>query len=361
MSLRHAAEKAFTLAALRRFVTGRSGPAPSTAGLRLSWLAKLIETARIGHVLHAALPPGAAPEPWRRRWAAQRQEVFVRNSRNLAAAARALGVLEAAGVAAAACRGAALCATVYPDESLRRMDDVDALVSPSGWERGMAALEGAFGPPLRRLRSQNVWDIEGAHFEFHRRYLTTRRLRDRVDTDFLLQDRRTAATPFGSLPCLETTRELAAVIVHLVAHHGLGHFTPLMDIAVLAQRPDVDWSLLAQWSRRQGLDRMMLYTLDFAAGLFQIPLLDKLSVFGPPLPRFWRRSYKGQLASLFCDKRMTDMYQIKASLLFMSERPLDQVRQSLRLVSFEALAEALRCMGLMAPPRRADEEGEAAP
>ncbi len=358
MNLRHGAEKAFLLAALRRFVTGEQGPPLSLDGLRRSWLQQVIERGRIGHVLHEVLPAGAAPEAWRRRWGERRQAVFVRNSRSLSAAVKALAVLEEAGAAAAVCRGAALCATVYPDWSLRLMDDVDALVSPGGWERGMKALERAFGPPCRRLRSQNVWDIEGAHFEFHWRYLTTRRLRGRVDTDFLLEDRRPAETPFGRLVCLETTRELAAVVVHLLAHHGLGHYAQLMDIAMLAQRPDVDWELLAKWSRARGLDRMILFAVGFAGEVFQIPLEEKLAVFGPPLSRFWRRSYQGHMASLFRDRRLTDMYQAKASVMFMSGRTLDQVRQAMRLVSFEALAEALRCAGLLAPTRPGSEEAD---
>ena len=356
MNDRHGAEKAFLLGALRRFVTGEQGPAPSMTGLRRSWLEQVIELGRIGHVLHQVLPPGAAPQAWRQRWGQRRQAVFVRNSRSMSASAKALAVLDKAGAAAAVCRGAALCATVYPDWSLRLMDDVDALVSPADWDRGMAALERAFGPPVRRPRSQNVWDIEGAHFECHRRYLTTRRLRGRVDTDFLLQDRRAAHTPFGPIPCLETTRELAAVIVHLVAHHGLGHYAQLMDIAVLAQRPEVDWRLLARWSRAQGLDRMILFTTGFAAGLFRLPIEDQLAAFGPPLPRFWRRSYQGHTATLFHDQRLTDLYQAKASLMLMSARPPDQIRQAMRLFSFDALAQALRCTGFLPPPRAEAEE-----
>ncbi len=238
-------------------------------GVLLSGLAR--------HAIEDALPEDARAAVRRNAVSAVTSEAV-----RLRVLARVLQALERAGFAVYAIKGAALSAAVPEHSALRHSCDVDL------WVPGQAA--GAANELLmgegfvlrdtvtpedpRKWHCQPLRSLEGILVELHRRpWVCPRELAIGPATGMRFDH---PLVP-GGVPTPGIEEQITIHAVHAALNRVTpGHMVTLWDIATLAQRFDVDWSLVADLSRRLAVMRGVKATLSHVALLGLVPVPAEL-------------------------------------------------------------------------------------
>jgi hypothetical protein len=186
-----------------------------------------------------------------------------------AARARALRLLDDAGIPVMLLKGSALVECVYPPSLWRDMSDVDVLVEADRLAEARAALVACgyrpLGPdpsaPERDLphHDAKLLDAEGiVPVELHRHVLDGAEARKWPIAETWSRARRSRE---GQHVLPSAADLLMHVCLHFIADRHVrseGALAQVRDVAWIAQRDDVDWDLLETVTRRYGvLDRVM--------------------------------------------------------------------------------------------------------
>nr|ART39610.1 J538 [uncultured bacterium] len=212
--------------------------------------------------------------------------------------ARVLESLEGAGVPAIVIKGPALARTLYDDSLLRPFSDLDLVVQSR--DQAIAAnglqdcgyTETAFGPEAdRQAHAGHVH--EGA--EFHRVFQAPCGSSVELHLDPLQLGLRPAceegrwlrAVPVAGLPralmlCPEDQLVQLATHVH---KHGFCRLIWLKDIDLLVRRYFLDWALVREVARAEGVGASVWYSLRLSRLLLGTPVPGSvLANFRPALP-----------------------------------------------------------------------------
>jgi hypothetical protein len=201
---------------------------------------------------------------------------------------RAMSCLRAASVPVLVLKGPALSRTIYPDRALRPYSDLDLAVHAGDEERAAAALvaHGFAELPYETGAAQRTL---GDHLHdvgtFHRMFAGAngRALielhQDQLQLGLapvLEAERWTRAVPLPSVAgavMLAPEDQVVQLSVH--AHkHGFNRLIWLKDLDLLLRsRGDVlDWKLIEQVCRREGVTASVWYTLQLARAVLGTPL-----------------------------------------------------------------------------------------
>lgn len=251
--------------------------------------------------------------------------------------ARALAVLEGAGIRAAAYKGPALAVTAYGDASLRWCSDLDVLVEPAGVPGAMAVLAEAGYHPLREYSAAQEaafrrvdgdyplrHGTSGTLLELHC-HVSPRRFAARFDTHALL-DRRTevACGPFR-IPALASGDLLLALAVH-GAKHRWARMEWLAAFAGLLVRSGEDAAALVEAGDALGAGRAARVGLALCRRLL-----------GMDLPE-WRDEAVRRLTAAAAERMLGDQPRYDAAdtadnlrfNLQLCDTPADRVRTAWR-------------------------------
>lgn len=340
-----AAEPATALA-LRRilgdYARGPRAIAALPADVDPVGFARLAETLGVAPLFHR-VETGPLAADVLARWRQAALEQGARNLRALAAASVFFRVLEEAGLPVAAMRGLVLAHRDYASPGERVMGDVDLLLAPESRGPALAALARAGLRPFARLRSQELFSLHGATFELHWRLLSAKRYRDCVDEAAWLARRRPWIAPEGRLYTLAPEQECLGLVLHAFAHHELGMFRQLLDIALFLCRDDLDWAAMARWCREARVSRLFGLTFALTDALFLLEAESWRGHFPSPFAGSdaaarldpWTRPFFGGAG-------LADAWARGRALVHAAETPPRRLRQLLRFLSWDAARRAFR-------------------
>lgn len=300
----------------------------------------------LGPIFDYVLSDRQVPEQLTRSWKRDQQAAYVRNTQAADAAVQLFTIFSAANIQAAVMRGLSMAYTYYPQPYLRPMVDVDVLVKKDDYARVEKALSLHGHKPVMRLRSQLVYRLNRTMIEVHRSLLTPTRYRWLTDGQMLLGSLRTVELCRGHITCLSLENELWGSLIHSFTHHGLTRMISLVDIALLARQPSLDWTQLVRLCKQTRLSRMCHFTLDFANHLLHLNLQEKLSLFDPHACSSRRRFFPAYENQFFNVAGLSDYLNCKRNLFYVAQHPIVKFRQALRLFNLNELrqfARALRC------------------
>jgi hypothetical protein len=212
------------------------------------------------------------------------------------------------------------------------MSDLDILIRPEDKERLFGILSAVNHYPIKYLRTQLVYKIQGVTVEIHWSLLTPIRYRAEFDAAELLEAAETRFLPQGSVKVLAREQELIELIAHGFIHHELHGFPQLMDLAFFLVRPDLNWDYLSNWSRHHHLTRMFIFSLSVVNSWLDLGQEGRLRDFGPTMPNL-DKAVAAHLRRLFGLTRYSDRWRRAQILLQVAERPGVKLRQVLRLFS----------------------------
>jgi hypothetical protein len=278
------------------------------------------------------LPAVAVPAALYHAWQKEELQSFAWNARALAASRQVLQVLEAQAIPVVSLRGLTLAHTLYPRPELRYMADVDLLLRAADVPALERALAGLGLEPVKRLRSQLVYQVRDIMFEIHYSFLTPKRYRAALDTEEFVASRRPLSLPQGVLPVLPPEKELIGVIAHSFIHHELSGLVPLLDAALLACAQDLDWEEVARWSEQARLSRMFHFSLAFINELFQLGIESALRrAFPEPLPSGSSQFFEAYLAYILGMDAPRFYFRRLRERFIVAESSATWLRQLLRL------------------------------
>lgn len=221
------------------------------------------------------LPEGIVPSSVQQALRDRCRDIAAKNLLMSGRLTQACATLERAGIRVLALKGPTLAILGYGDLSLRQFNDIDVLVPPADFDRGLEGLRGlGYEFALRVTPAQQVRyarsmgqvvlrDAQGTLIELHTR-LTDRAYRFPLEFDTLWSRRQpvllhdhTVSTPGD-----EDLLLYAAV-------HGTKHAWPclgwVVDLVQLAARnPDLDWARLLERATALRCRRILLLSLGLA-------------------------------------------------------------------------------------------------
>jgi len=342
----------FALEVMAAFVHGSPTPVAAPAPMDWTWIAELTRRHHLGPLFKSALTRAGVPPDLYAEWQAEERSAFAWNTRAVLAALKLIALLGEAGIPVTAMRGLVLAHTAYPAPVLRYMADVDLLIRPADVEATARALARQGLEPVKRLRSQLVYQVSDVMFELHYSILTPKRYRAALVAADFVNARQTFTLPEGVIPCLPREQELIAVIAHAFIHHELTGFIPLLDAALIARDPKLDWQYVAQWSRTAGLERMFHFSLAFVNRLFNLGREPELlRVFPRPLPPNTDKITEAYLARLLGLDRPRFYLRRLRHRFSVAESPATWLRQLLRLFARDEFSKLRRSLRARVRPR----------
>jgi len=264
---------------------------------------------------------------------AMRNKVRVDNLLLLARAEQALDCLSAAGVTPVALKGLDLLHRVYAGFDERTLDDVDLLVRRDELRRTLDALRGVgfVLPPepetTHYVRSSHHLPLHSpgpipVHFEIH--WSLAQEGRYRIDPDGLVD--RAVPTEIAGRRALRL--EDHDLVTHLLVHHVSHYFNRslkwLVDLRLIASRPEFRWDRVAErareWGGTAGCGMALAHLRKLDPDTIPQVAADRLPVTA------WRRLLTLPLRSshpldLFRQTRRRAVQLYLASVLY--ERPAD--------------------------------------
>jgi hypothetical protein len=202
----------------------------------------------------------------------------------LARVARALALAE---VPVIVLKGPVLSRTIYPEPALRPYTDIDLTVQDRHEDVAVSALL-EYGLTEQTFKAQEWWQAHGDHVHegaaFHRQFVS----RDRQ----ALVELHTDPLQLGLKPTCEAARWQRAVpvpnlpgllmlcpedqVVQLSAHahkHGFDRLIWLkdLDLVLRAHGGTLDWTLVRDIAREEGVQASVWYALRLAAALLGAP------------------------------------------------------------------------------------------
>ena len=232
--------------------------------------------------------------------------------------------------------------SIYPDAGIRPMRDVDILVQADR-ETVRTAMRSLGCEPEEVLRTQDVFNLNRTIFEIHYAFLTTRRFRTALDSHFFLQTAQEKTTIDGQRHrCLSLDRELISVVTHAYIHHGFDRMMPLVDIALLMRRPEIDWPFIVGWSRRQKLDHIFHFSLAFVNYLFRLEIDAPLKLFDATLPSWATAAFEAHACRIWgWDSRQALRLRWRTQL-YTAQTLNDKWQQWVRFISVDHLRDFFR-------------------
>jgi hypothetical protein len=324
-------EQVFLTQLIRSVVTGQGAPSPDS-GLDWARISFFVMANRFGPIFSWALDGKSISGPYPRRWQQTYEETWIKNTRANQVAVKFFEILESEGLKAVGLRGLNLANFVYPDLALRPMSDLDILIRPEDKERLVKILSALNHSPVKYIRTQLVYQIQGVTIEVHWSFLTTRRYRAEFATAELLEAAETRFLPRGPVKVLAKEQEVIELIAHGFIHHEWHGFPLLMDLAFFIANPDLNWNYLSDWSRKHHLTRMFIFSLSLVNSWLDLGQEDRWRDFGPAMPNL-DKAVAAHLRRLFGSNRYSDRWRRAQILLQIAERPGVKLRQVLRLFS----------------------------
>jgi hypothetical protein len=194
-------------------------------------------------------------------------------------------------------KGPALAATIYPVAALRPYGDIDLTVHEADDARAASALErnGFHETPFEPEVARRAHADHGAEESFHRLFVKSPEgLLFELHLDPLQLGLRpmceagrwARAVPFGRIPwaqmlCPED--QLIQLSVH--AHkHGFSRLIWLKDIELVLAKGGLNWDLVDDVARREGVGASVWYSVYLAARLLGFDVPSELRQLRPSLP-----------------------------------------------------------------------------
>ncbi len=339
-------EEQFVLDAAGAFVRGGRGNGiivpDGLDWLRVEQIAHINNIGPVFHYLFQARPLSlAAMEGWGRI----RMRVLFANIQKLRLAVRIFGLLEKAGIRSVGLRGVTLANLYYPEPGLRPMKDLDILVDADAGQKVLNAMSAAGFETTNRLRSQLVYTIDGVEVEIHLSLLTAKRYRAAFDSDKLLDARVRVETAEGVIYRLPLEHELIELVAHAFIHHELQGFTRIMDIALVMDRPGLDWDVVGRWCRGTRLSNMYLFTLSLTSALFGTRNGEFREHINAKLPFGVGSLYASYAKLYFGGDNLLHYFCRKKNMFYVAEPPGVKLNQFWRLFSashFREMKQAIK-------------------
>jgi hypothetical protein len=330
-------ERAFILSVLRCLIRREPAGWCVPNDLDPDQLCRLASHFGVEPMLQSVLSPSELPGDLWNRWQSLRMLSLRENVRACRVVSDLFAHLESAGVTAAVMRGLPLAYTLYPDPSLRPMHDIDMLIKPADAAPFEAVLRTLGYEPVKRLRSQFVYQFDESILEVHWSVLTAKRYRKAIRPADLLRTRREKRLPDGTvLYMLSIEQELLALICHALVHHEMTRLLSVIDIGFAMVQGGVDWGCVLDLCRQARLTRMAGLTLAFVNDILDLGCEEVVRRFDVPVAGSGRflEAYRAQL---FDEPGLRHYVMRKRAQLYMAETPLRRFRQTLRLFSLKEM------------------------
>lgn len=265
---------------VKRRLLAMLGPTGAAFGSELAaeeWelLSHIAEQHRLEPLLHhnAGLAAGAIAVPVAvlDRWRAAYRQSAVTALALHSGLGRIAAVLDEAGIAYAALKGAWLAWHAYPNAALRPMRDLDILVEAADVVRGFelllsAGLQRATSDPTpiayaldNNKHLPMLYDPgSGSYVELHCRLIDRRAQFSGtpLETASVLAQRKRQAQSGATIAYPAITTTLLHLIVHSAYDHRFSNGPLILtDIAMIAERQDVDWDWFWDAAQRGGWER----------------------------------------------------------------------------------------------------------
>jgi len=334
----------FLVLLLRNFVLGTScdHEPGSTDWERFD---RILRHNNVTNICFHTLGDHGIPPPYLDRWKSNFTATLVRYSQLLKAAVELFSILEELGIPAVGLRGISLANWLYPQPAFRPMQDLDILVSAGDKDSLIASLEKFDLHPNRVCRSQLHYRVFDVKVELHLSFLTTKRYREQLESRALVETRRPVDTPGGRIWCLTPENELITLILHGFIHHQFDRLIQLVDVALVALRPDLDWDHIAGVCEQASLSRLVSFGLSYADRLFDLGLFLDRSIETRFVQGCTPELHDAYLAPLLgMDSRLFFLRRL-GNQLAVAERPLVKLQQLLRFIdtrTFRRLAFGLK-------------------
>ncbi len=201
---------------------------------------------------------------------------------------RAVEALEAAGIAVAVLKGAAIAGLAWDEPSQRPQADVDLLVRPRDLARAGEVLReaGVAGETKIEGKAHHHATLAasgGAMVEMHKELTSDLPLR--VSAAELLERRLRVKAADGELPTLSLEDTAAYVALH-AALHALERLSWVLDLDGLARLQPVDWELAARRARAWGAAVPVAIAWDAAIRWLRAPIpRAAMATLGVPMRR----------------------------------------------------------------------------
>jgi len=199
-----------------------------------------------------------------------------------------LTYLEDKGIEIIVMKGFVLSRLIYPDPALRTFVDLDLLFKEQDWSEIRKALLEAGFTPTTGFESLPPKIIDGEVFEHILAFYneTGSKIELKLDPfDLGIRSRmigeiwdKSVVYDFGSIKCraLSPEHQLLHLLLHL-NQHGFKRMKWFIDIAfILASDQALDWELIANAARREGVLAPAYFTLINVCKLFDIELSEEI-------------------------------------------------------------------------------------
>ena len=207
-------------------------------------------------------------------------------------------------------KGVALAEGMYGGQAFRTMSDVDLWTPPSHMERAVALMQEAdFTPYSKDRRPIALQMLSNGEVQFYRTTWQTRSLVElhlspfpgwwlvhtaAIDNEAIWERLEPVAEHPGTWQLSP-----ADTVIHLAVHTAVNHqfdlafVRSLMDIALTAQKRDVDWQAVVQRAKRWRVATVMYCVLDLLNTIIGLPELEPvLDALRPPA---WQRFVFGTI------------------------------------------------------------------
>ena len=323
----------FVCDVLGQFITRRCGEIEITDQVDWPSVSRLTTAHNLGAIFNDAFRSEKVPLEILSEWKRFEMNLLFKNIRSLKAAVKLFSILGNGGIRAVGMRGLTLAHRVYRSPGLRPMRDIDILISSKERDKLLAVMESCGFEPLKRLRSQYVYDIDGIEFEIHWSLLTAKRYRSKVDSDVLIDSSEVFRTPEGNIYCLSDEYELLGLVTHAFIHHDLTVMSQLVDIGIFMVRSDIDWEEIAIWCKQARMTRMFVFTLSFINHLFNLRREEMLERFWSFSPKEKDRMFEAYITPFFERSGLSQFLRRKRNLIYVAEEPFVKIAQFFRLFS----------------------------
>jgi hypothetical protein len=207
-----------------------------------------------------------------------------------------LAACSAAGLEVMVVKGPAIADTYYPNPSWRPMVDIDLVVHDADWPRGLEVLAGLGFEPESSGWSGLTEELTGqvallkslgptvTAVELHRdlKFLSERLA---VRGEVTMARAWAEARPYAGALTLSPEDAIAYASTHWAQHHFFSSIW-LVDVALMAARPELDWDRLVRQAHHDGTAHFLWCALFLAQALFgaHVPP-EVLTALQPPFPK----------------------------------------------------------------------------
>ena len=270
------------------------------------------------------------PRELREKWKKAAMSVLLANERGLKASLKILQFLDGEDIKAVAMRGITLAFSLYPEPYLRPMQDVDILVERNAAGKIETALTKQGLEPVKRLRSQLVYNVDGVEVEVHWSFFTPKRYNRSGDFDEWSFRTRNLTTNYGVMKALPAERELIGLVCHSFVHHEMSGLQSLFDAALFMTSQTPDWQYVRQWCKRFGFSGMFEFFVAYIDRLFEVDLMRDAGFSGKTLPAHAEKVFDAYSSALKNRDAAKYFLRRKANLMRVAEGPLRKLKQFIR-------------------------------